>query len=711
MYLTALLPILCLASSISSLAVSGGVEVAGQQTPEKRGDSWEIPGSTGSGIIEDPDVVKLDDTKVGEEGTYIGTPANTNEGGDKMQDGIKVDSWPIIAGPGPAIVDPEKFPALEPVRKGRKNRRSVTASKNEPLPDTLNVPAEQVTQWMTELDDIFAEGSLAAKRDSIDGSPSKGIQSRNTDVLDNIKRRETREFATAWFSLGGGSPNDFRLIFDPSRSGPINNYVDPGDMSASGKRLNYKRDGTAPPIIDKRSKAIAEILAALHDQDDPNGTGTGDHETLNRRSLVDAVSTPVDAKPVQDEVIRRIFKLYGKNNKRDLLPRQPSQEMTQQILQTLFRFEDDEEWKWNAPVLAHRRWSKFPAIEEFSEGSPEKRNHESGGSISTDDIDGRISAGRDPSSYAWPDISLKVREALPKEADEASQRIIVTIFRMQENFRHKRSIIEAEQEVKEVLIERRGVNVSYGWFGNFFDRARSIRPWRWLEEHMQHNHQRDIQAPEAKLQRHSIDRHSQDESQMTKRDVASDLLAWMEKINNYLEENRNGTPPSDGQPTVAYVSAGPEEKPADGYRSGGAVAPTKRDAISKGISGIFDSIKLALPCNKVLVPNPPTTVLMKRKPQPQGGDRQKRGGTPTSRLKKRYDPELYPWWSGGSKNNGEDNPENPWTGGNSCARLRFANGCAGSYKRSLGNARNRLQNLRKRIAQDEKKQAGRTPNI
>ncbi|TGJ69208.1 hypothetical protein EYR41_005264 [Orbilia oligospora] len=809
--------------------------------------------------------------------TCFTIPTGSSDDAKKPQDRVKAGSWPIISGPGPVLIDAEQFPPLNPLRKGRKNRRSL-GPKSEPMPDTLGVHPEQVAQWMKELDEILSGESGVTKRSAIDGSPAQRRSEVKNPGLEKLKKRYDTEMANAWFNVGGGSHNDYRLIFDPSRSGFVEDWGSPGGDVSLDMPANQKRDGVElvtkvprSPIVDKRSQALAEILAALYDQEDPNKFDAGNQKTLDRRAPIGAVSTPADAKPVQDEVIRRIFKISGNNkNKRDLSPRQSSQEVAQQILQTLFRFEDDEEWKWNAPsASARRRWSEFPEIEEISEGSqPEKRDHNSGRGISTDEINDRIKTdARDPNSYAWPDISLKVREALPKEADEVSQRIIVTIFRMQENFRHKRSLVEIEQVVKEVGLERRGstesnnqspdstkttsriknlfqpvhwykhksrsiieieqeIRVSVeprgyrldaGWLAPWFSRTCNIRlRWRWFKEHFKHNRRRDIddQDPEAKLQRRtrysippkplprptpdsydnnkwkqwcrqqrvcilpwnirklqssrgilrriidSIDRHSQEESQMTKRDVASDMLAWLESINKYFEGTRNGIPSSDGQPTVTYASAAPEEKVVDGLKSAGGVArrhvsrdlkpvtlpqlsaeflelidklrkekygddipdsivyqaasdiingvlkifaPLKKRDVFNGISGIVDSIKLALRCKTPIQP-PPTTILEAREPKPQGDT--------TRKLSKRYEPETYPWWSGSSENDGEDNVStNPWSKGNPCARLKLTSGCGGSYKRSVGNARNRLDRLRKRITEEDEKKVSEKQTI
>ncbi|KAK6510563.1 hypothetical protein TWF506_009668 [Arthrobotrys conoides] len=737
--------------------------------------------------------------------TCLRIPTNNHhDDRNKPQDEVKTGRWPVIAGPGPVLIDPGQFPPLEPVRKFRKNRRSLEP-KREPLPDMISVHPEQVTLWMKELDEILSRGS----------SPSEKLK----------KRYEGEEEKySVWFNIGGGSHNDFRLIFVPSHSGFTDDW---GSDYSHDPPANQKRDGTdlvpkvsRSPVVDKRAQALAEILAALYDQKDPNKTGAGDHKTLDRRAPINAIPVPVDAKPVQDEVIHRIFKLYGnKKNKRGLSSRQSPQDVSQQILQTLFRFEDDEEWKWNAPTAsARKRWSEFPEIEEISETLPEKRNHKNGGGISTDEVDDLLKTdAQDPNSYAWPDISLKVREALPKEADEVSQRIIVTIFRMQENFRHKRSIdiIEIDQQVKEDTVEPRGYSMFPGWLTPFFERTRNVRlRWQWIRDHARHNRRRDNKIPEAKLQRRtrystppkvlprptvgpydnkkwkqwcqhqracvlpwnirrlqssreivqriidSIDRHSQQESQIIKRDVAGDILAWLESINRYFEVTRNGIPSSDGRPTVSYISAGPEDKKADGYKSTGSVVRRlasrdlavslpelgsdfmalidklrkekygeddpgpvvykaawdiingaistftplkKRDTPSTGISGILDSIKLALRC-KAPIQTPPTAVLEKRKPQPQDDS--------THKLNKRYDPETYPWWSGSSENDGEDNTStNPWAKGNPCARLRFSAGCGGGYKRSTRNARSRLDNVRKRISEDDVKNVSKQQTI
>ncbi|KAF3127329.1 hypothetical protein TWF703_010025 [Orbilia oligospora] len=755
--------------------------------------------------------------------TCFTIPTGSSDDAKKPQDRVKAGSWPIISGPGPVLIDAEQFPPLNPLRKGRKNRRSL-GPKSEPMPDTLGVHPEQVAQWMKELDEILSGESGVTKRSAIDGSPAQRRSEVKNPGLEKLKKRYDTEMANAWFNVGGGSHNDYRLIFDPSRSGFVEDWGSPGGDVSLDMPANQKRDGVElvtkvprSPIVDKRSQALAEILAALYDQEDPNKFDAGNQKTLDRRAPIGAVSTPADAKPVQDEVIRRIFKISGNNkNKRDLSPRQSSQEVAQQILQTLFRFEDDEEWKWNAPrASARRRWSEFPEIEEISEGSqPEKRDHNSGRGISTDEINDRIKTdARDPNSYAWPDISLKVREALPKEADEVSQRIIVTIFRMQENFRHKRSLVEIEQVVKEVGLERRGpiesnnqspdstkatsriknlfqpvhwykhksrsiieieqeirfsveprgYRLDAGWLGPWFSRTRNIRlRWQWFKEHFKHNRRRDIddQDPEAKLQRHSIDRHSQEESQITKRDVASDMLAWLESINKYFEGTRNGIPSSDDQPTVTYASAASEEKVVDGLKSAGDVArrhvsrdlkpvtlpqlsaeflelidklrkekygddipdsivyqaasdiingvlkifaPLKKRDVFNGISGIVDSIKLALRCKTPIQP-PPTAILEAREPKPQGDT--------TRKLSKRYEPETYPWWSGSSENDGEDNVStNPWSKGNPCARLKLTSGCGGSYKRSVGNARNRLDRLRKRITEEDEKKVSEKQTI
>ncbi|KAK6335089.1 hypothetical protein TWF718_010530 [Orbilia javanica] len=788
MYLKTLLPILCLTSSISSLTVPArdGAEVAGQQNPAKRDDSWGVPGPKARGVTENPDAAKLGDKGKARVAAHYRPPKGLNGDRNKPHDGDKPISLPFVLGPGPVIVDPASFPALESTRKNRKNRRSPALSKKELLPETLGVPLEQVTQWMSELDSILGEGSL--------GNAAPG----------DLKKRYTEAMANAWFSFG--APNDFRLLFDPSQSGPTEDYA-PANANSKRDETGLTLKSTGSTALGKRSKAVAEILDALRDQEDINGTGADDKKQLDRRAAFDVTSSPIDEKPVQDEVIRRIFKLYQKKGfKRDLVSRQSSQEVAQQILQTLFRFEDDEEWKWNAPVSARKRWSEWPEIEEISE-HPEKRNHKSGGAISTDEI--HDTGSQDPSSYAWPDISLKVREALPREADIVSQRIIVTIFRMQEDFKHKRSLIEVEQQVKETSIKPRGTNALYGWLGAFAQRTRDVRLKAWIRKHMRHYGRRSTQAPESNLQRRApisisdvnkikslcpkkgvcflpwqvrklqnstsivrrivdtIDRHSQYESQIVKRDVASDILAWLENVTKYFEVHRYSYPGSDGQPIATYVSGGPQEKPLDGTASGGSItrrlaspgqdvirpqlegtdfmelmqklrkeiygdsAPdsvvfqaawdivhsllgaflphTKRDTTSKGTPGILDSVKLAIRSkisslklairSKISSLNLFNTSLEKRQPQSKNDGVDE---TVNNKLKKRYDPESFPWWSGSSEDNAEEYTPNPWAKSNSCARLKLADGCAGGYKRSVADARKRLHNFRKRIEQDEK---------
>ncbi|KAK6511703.1 hypothetical protein TWF481_000609 [Arthrobotrys musiformis] len=783
MYLANILPILSLASSIASLAVpaenNNGAEVAGQQNPAKRGDPWEIPGATGSGTTPNIDITKLvDGQKAGEE--------------DKGDGAVVSSGWPILAGPGPAIIDPEEFPPVveaAPVGESIKNRRSLVDSEGETLLDIVEVPPEQVAQWMGELETLLSKRSLPTKRSHIRTSRSHSGGDRKASG-NLAKRTDSQELVDAWYGFGGGSPNDYRLIFDPAHSGFVDEYASSGDSSWSevNKPANQKRGETGAllkahrSINEKRAKALEEILVTLNDQQDLSRTSTEVHNPLERRA---PVSVPKDVKPVQDEVIRRLFKLYQNKYKRDLQSRQSPQEVTEQILQTLFQFKDDEEWKWNLPSAStRRRWSEFPPVEEISEG-PEKRSHLSDGVINTDDPN--------PSTYAWPDISLKVREVLPPGADEVSQRIIVTIFRMQENFRHKRSVtVEVKEEVKEITIKRRDSASDY-----FYRLLAELLKKKhggmrmWILRQLQNRFQKDVRQPQTNLERRtrystlpvvspsdlnkkkklfclrqkgcrlpwnvrrlqsstvilkrivdSIDKETQSESEIIKRDVANDVLAWLQNISKWFDQGKtknrkykssSGISPRstqlhDGDFVAELIKMLRRDKdgnavPDPGHDAAwhiisgvlGAFSPAptqKRDITPRSrFSSVWESIKLAFQ-RKVI---PVKKIKQKFQPRSNGNDKTLEIA-PAGKLKKRYDPESYPWWSGSSEDSGGEARENPWiAGGSSCARLRSSS-CLGVYKRSVGssqaarreknmakrNPNSGLENLRKRIAKDDK---------
>ncbi|KAK6529425.1 hypothetical protein TWF281_008601 [Arthrobotrys megalospora] len=824
MHLANFLPVICLATSVASLAAptsNDGAGVAEHYKAAKRDESFwqagtsnnikqtseEVPGSVSSALTEDPGVVKVDATR---------------------------SRWPsnVFGGPGPAIVDPETIPALPvsgspeyvnvngvnpPVRKNRRSRRDSTGVHGpnpEPLPDTLAVPLEQMAQWMNQLDGLLYD--RAVRRAHLGNPAAHILESRDQEsapVPEKLKKRIDGDVATAWFNVGGGSPNDFRLWHFPTKSDE-GDTVSSGDMQVNVIRpvnLNYKdkRDETGTEskllLIEKRARALSDILAALNDKEDRSKIDTEDGTTLSRRAPDN--SGPVDAKSVQEEVIHRIFKFNkAKKQKRGIESRQSSpEEVSRQILQNLFRFEDNENWKRDASPnqqSSHKRGAEWPdVLDKLREptfppydGELKRRTHRGG--ISTDEFDDRVRTDdQNPSNYAWPDISLKVREALPKEADEISQRIIVTIFRMQENFRHKRSV-DVEHEVKKApVVERRADNRMAVWLGELIRRAGAMRlclsrprverdlqpspakikrrtrysttppPVLPYEKNNPHNAKwkleclrtktcvlpwdiRRLQGSTGILRRivDSIDPNSPDESQIIKRDLASDLLLWLDGINEYFEANRSGYIASGGQPTFASNPAGPE---GDGSKAGGlsrrnidhdldllsfdsgalrrlitklrkyrkagiisdsvykstlrmiyrvlhkfSKEKTKRE-VNSGVSGLFNTIKLAIR-NTVSVP-----------------------GFVTAFLKKRYDLSEYPWWSGGSE--GDDSSGNPWGRGPSCLRLRTSNGCGegNPYKRSVGSpwaegkvrgmdrrsleaTKDKLADLRKRIEEDEK---------
>ncbi|KAK6353960.1 hypothetical protein TWF730_008380 [Orbilia blumenaviensis] len=770
MHLTNLLPILCFTSSAVSIAVSASNDGAGiaseQQKAAKREDHQ---GNTGS--------------------TSVIT---------SITDGL-------FGGSDPVVVDPENFSekiseranhgsdSVYTVRKNRKSRRSyLVESAAEPLPDILSVPEELAIRWMDELGGILSDTAALNKRSKNDNSLVNDLKSRGTELIPtskNVKRNHDPEMESVWFSVGGGgrSTNDVRLGYDPYKP-------------------TYKRDetglGLRVPYLDmseKRSKALSEILTALNDQADPKRVNPEDRAVLDRRALV-GVSAPVDAKPVQNEVINRIFKFASAKNKkqkRDIGPRQSPEEAAQQILQNLFRFDDDEEWKWEAPRSAiSKRWLDWPDVtdklREPDFPAPhhdeiKKRDPQSGG-VTTHVVDGPVRTdAQDPNNYAWPDISLKVREILPKEADEISQRIIVTIFRMQENFRHKRSVdvVEVEREVEEVVVERREPSGPPGWSDDFTSRVQWIRLYfrrLWEEKkkgtpiHPRAPHSSSVEPsntfrgrgnwPPTCLRRmrsclrpwdggvfrripwrqerlrrsadvlrrivDSIDRNAEDEAQVTKRDVASSLLGWLENINNYFEETRDGEQPAvadisardrdevpsydkaevllshgidardlnfdisqlektdieewilklrlEGFPDAYYIG----KRPIDGFLS---VLPSKveRDLASSGISGGLNSMKLAIR-NNITVPIFITAFLEKLKSWIQNYGTIETTKDAPRKVKRDYDVGTYPWWSGSSEGGGEDVTTNPWQRGVNCARLRGTNQCGGgsTYKRGVG---------------------------